>query len=367
VEVYEGTVTLTETLVANNSSGLGGGLSSMAATLNVNGGEISSNSASNGGGVFPNNWGHVTLTGTRLISNTALANGGGIYAYRWGSARLNGTQLINNSASSSGGAACVTNATLNINGGSIEKNSAGSGGGVYVEMGKAVLSSTRVISNSASASGGLFLLDPNGAITITDSCIVYNTDTAVYNDDLGILEASNNWWGAGDGPSGAGLGSGDSVSANVGYVPFKTSAPAGCLTYLPDLSITKSLTPTTDVAYHDIVTYTVMLDNAGWVSDTNVLFTDTLPPEVDFASWVISPTNTLLDGAADEITWAGTVTGGEILTWSFTALHTGEYDDRVTNTAEFSGTLQAGEDDAILTVVEKPRVYLPVICNQWQP
>jgi hypothetical protein len=110
-----------------------------------------------------------------------------------------------------------------------------------------------------------------------------------------------------------------------------------------------------------------MLDNAGWVSDTNVLFTDTLPPEVDFASWVISPTNTLLDGAADEITWAGTVTGGEILTWSFTALHTGEYDDRVTNTAEFSGTLQAGEDDAILTVVEKPRVYLPVICNQWQP
>ena len=38
------------------------------------------------------------------------------------------------------------------------------------------------------------------------------------------VDASNNWWGAANGPSGAGSGLGDPISANVLYAPYLTSA-----------------------------------------------------------------------------------------------------------------------------------------------
>jgi hypothetical protein len=43
-----------------------------------------------------------------------------------------------------------------------------------------------------------------------------------------LLDATNNWWGAGDGPSGAGLGSGDSVSTNVNFTPFRSVPAPAC-------------------------------------------------------------------------------------------------------------------------------------------
>jgi uncharacterized repeat protein (TIGR01451 family) len=229
---------------------------------------------------------------------------------------------------------------------------------VYVALGSATLNGTQVVSNSASGGGGLYLSSSTGAITATDGCIVYNSDTAVDNSDTGMLNARDNWWGMPDGPSGLGPGSGDSVSANVDYANFKIGPPAGCPTYI-DLTIAKSVTPTTDAAYHGAVTYTVRLNNSGWLSDTNVLFTDTLPSEVDFGAFVGADHGASVDN--DELTWTGTVTAGEALTWTFTALHTGSYGDVVTNTAEFSGALQAGDDDVVFSVVEPHTIFLPLV------
>ncbi|MFA4873372.1 MAG: SdrD B-like domain-containing protein [Patescibacteria group bacterium] len=59
---------------------------------------------------------------------------------------------------------------------------------------------------------------------IHNNDIVGNANYGVRNTDSGIADAENNWWGACDGPSGAGLGSGDAVSANVDYDPW-----TGCL------------------------------------------------------------------------------------------------------------------------------------------
>jgi len=42
-----------------------------------------------------------------------------------------------------------------------------------------------------------------------------------------VFDATHNWWGANDGPGGAGPGSGDAVSANVDYDPWLTAAVAG--------------------------------------------------------------------------------------------------------------------------------------------
>jgi uncharacterized repeat protein (TIGR01451 family) len=114
------------------------------------------------------------------------------------------------------------------------------------------------------------------------------------------------------------------------------------------LNITKSVSPTTDVAYRGTVTYTVSLENLGSAEDPQVLFTDSLPTQVAFGAWIISPTNTLLANGA--ITWTGYVTQDHTLTWKWTATHTGDYGDIVTNTAEFSGTVQVGASEAVFTV-----------------
>ena len=114
-----------------------------------------------------------------------------------------------------------------------------------------------------------------------------------------------------------------------------------------EVSATKSVTPNIDVPYHGTVTYTIVLSNSRAVSDT-VLFTDTLPPEMDFGTWIERPTGATVDN--DVVTWAGTINAGTAITFSFTARHVGDYGDVVTNTAEFSGTHDAGAAQAVFTV-----------------
>lgn len=65
-----------------------------------------------------------------------------------------------------------------------------------------------------------------------------NTDT----DD--VFDATYNWWGANDGPGGAGPGSGDTVSANVLFVPWACQPTTGGLAYLtPSAGVIDDLTP----------------------------------------------------------------------------------------------------------------------------
>jgi len=137
-------------------------------------------------------------------------------------------------------------------------------------------------------------------------------------------------------------------SHNSGYDVFVSAIS---LEGIASIKVNKFVTPTTNVAYHSTITYTVSLRNSGPGSDTNVLFTDTLPTEVDFASWVASPTHTSLATAPnEEITWSGTVTAGEAITWTWTVTQTGDYGETITNTADFSSTLQTGSAPATFTV-----------------
>lgn len=73
-------------------------------------------------------------------------------------------------------------------------------------------------------------LDAPGSAVFANNTITGNTvgvDASVVPS--GSLDAANNWWGAADGPSDAGgsgaTGSGDSVTANVGFAPFATDIP----------------------------------------------------------------------------------------------------------------------------------------------
>ncbi len=56
-----------------------------------------------------------------------------------------------------------------------------------------------------------------------------NAEYGFYNANTSYtVNATNNWWGASDGPGGAGSGSGDNVSSNVDYDPYESSAIDTC-------------------------------------------------------------------------------------------------------------------------------------------
>jgi uncharacterized repeat protein (TIGR01451 family) len=130
------------------------------------------------------------------------------------------------------------------------------------------------------------------------------------------------------------------------------------------LYLTKEVTPTTDVPHHGTVTYTLTLNNTQEDAETGIVLTDTLPAGVIFGGWVISPTGTVRTDNA--IAWNGALSSTAQLTFIFTATHTGDYGDTITNTAHFSNTLQQGGATATFTVVSSTPdyyVYLPLICR----
>jgi hypothetical protein len=61
-------------------------------------------------------------------------------------------------------------------------------------------------------------------VSVTDNNIYSNSPNGLTNKAAAQLDAENNWWGASDGPSGAGTGTGDAVSSNVDFVPWRTEA-----------------------------------------------------------------------------------------------------------------------------------------------
>lgn len=177
-------------IVSNTASEYGGGVyvAYEAATLNMNGGEISYNVAGiDGGGMYISE-GAAILTGTQVVSNTARTDtghggggvyvdqpsatlsvdlgeingntalyGGGVYISQ-GSVTLQRTKVLRNTVpDNDGGGVYVDQATalLNVSGGEISDNMAGyAGGGVYIRDGSAWLSGTRVVRNVATQDGG---------------------------------------------------------------------------------------------------------------------------------------------------------------------------------------------------------------------
>lgn len=112
------------------------------------------------------------------------------------------------------------------------------------------------------------------------------------------------------------------------------------------LALNKTATPGA-VEQGDLVVYTLKLTNNGTLSDTNVLMTDTLPSAVDFAHWITRPANTAINGR--EITWSGTVTNSQSITFTFAVTNLVN-SGPIVNTAYFSGTQKTGAGSASYSV-----------------
>ena len=174
-----GTFTMQGGKINGNTAKRGGGAClSGSAVFNINGGSINGNAAAAtyGGGIAA--WGSavITISGGEISGNTAATDGGGVRIL--GGAFTMRDGKINGNTANRGGGACVSGSTVfNINGGSINGNTtiATYGGGIAAWGSVAINMSSGEISgnNAATDGGGVRML--GGAFTMRDGQIRGNT------------------------------------------------------------------------------------------------------------------------------------------------------------------------------------------------
>ncbi len=371
-------LTINNSTISNNSVDQNGGGVSNSGTLNIIRSTLFGNAAGNGGGIY--NHVEMTINSSTLSGNSANEIGGGIYSD--GAMAVNNSTLSDNSAVYSGGG-IYNGGMLGMTNNTLSGNSGLNGGGIFNDNILTMINNT-LSGNSAVGSGGIY---NNGTLNYQNTIIANSVpdedcfswgsigtnlnnlvedgscNAALYGDPLlGPLadNGGDTWTHA------LLLGSPAIDVVPVSECPLTTDQrgfprpyPAGDACDIGayedetvPLRFQKSVTPTSDVLYHGLVTYTLSLRNVGASIETNVRLTDTLPVEVDFAGWIISPTNTTLNG--DEILWQGSVDAGQALIWSFRARHTGDYMDHVINEATFSSNTVGGHRSATFSVVCGP-------------
>ena len=169
---------LSGTQIISNVAADGGGMYVYRGGATLNGGQVLSNTASDGGGVYvfgsDTFSGVFTQTGDSVIAhNTAASDGGGLCVYGYSTATTSGGQILSNSASSGGGV-FVWQGSVTLNGGQVLRNGAEYGGGVYAYDSRTTLSGAQVLSNTASQwGGGVYILQ--GSATLNGTRVVSNT------------------------------------------------------------------------------------------------------------------------------------------------------------------------------------------------
>jgi len=115
-------------------------------------------------------------------------------------------------------------------------NSDGSAGGVGIEadaLGTDVVNFTATGNTVSNWEYGIYLYKDASATlnaNIIDCNKIFgNTAYGVYNSTGVTANATGNWWGAANGPSGSGPGSGDAVSTDLTFAPWGTDASCGGL------------------------------------------------------------------------------------------------------------------------------------------
>ncbi len=277
----DGLLTLNKTRVENNYANQGGGIDNSTSLLNgtsltINDSAITGNVAGQdrgGGGIF-NEAGPITITNT-LLQNNAAQEGGALFNDDSGAITITHSRIVGNRSTADGAnsVAPIGGAGINNYQGYVtlvestiaDNISSGAGGALLNRYGTFDISGS-VISHNSAVLGGAGLLalgttdvagaDPReGHMNITGTCLVGNLDTdpqtqktlhdgLTNDDDAPQIKATGNWWGDASGPSGKAKGKGDGVWGNVAYTPFLTAAPAPCAAGLPTPVATAMIPPT---------------------------------------------------------------------------------------------------------------------------
>jgi len=159
--------------ISGNTAVRGGGIrfNSPNATLNMHGGEISGNTATNtgtsGGGIHLGNNVTFNMSGGSIRNNTTVGDGGG----------------ITNASSTTVGV------TINLQGGEIYNNTAGGslgGGGILLQgLDTMTISGTVIRGNRASHGGGIRINSADRTVNMTGGEIIGNTSIATGSTSIG--------------------------------------------------------------------------------------------------------------------------------------------------------------------------------------
>ncbi len=147
------------------------------------------------------------------------------------------------------------------------------------------------------------------------------------------------------------------------FVPLQVSAPQG-----GQIAISKSVSPgAVDMdATVSVFTYTVKLTNQISTTASTVLMEDTLPPQLVFGSWVVSPTAGTTQVSNGKITWSGDVAGDSAVTFIYTmkpVVDTMTIVEPIANTATFDYIGGSGSATAIVSI--NHYIYLPLVVRNY--
>jgi hypothetical protein len=181
--ISQGTLTLNNSTISDNTSDWGGGIANRDAAILLSNTVVSGNVARCGGGINNNHGGTVTLTNSAISGNTSHSSeteqsvgGGGIW--NDGMLTLNTSTVTGNKAVSVGGG--IMNGSLGIstlNNTVVSANTSQSGGGIFSTGRLTVAQGSIITENSAKFVGGGILSDgfkTGVVLDVTDSTVSGN-------------------------------------------------------------------------------------------------------------------------------------------------------------------------------------------------
>lgn len=177
----EGTLTLTGVTVIGNSAaapGRGGGIANIGGAVTIVAGIFADNladgdnGAGDGGAIYNDANGSITIAGTTFLANAAYANGGGIDNH--GALTITHSALSENN-SFAGGAIANRGGELSLTHSIIFQNTANVYGGGILNTGSLLVASSTISGNEAAGGGGVH--NDGGELTITHSTVALNEAT----------------------------------------------------------------------------------------------------------------------------------------------------------------------------------------------
>ncbi len=138
----------------------GGGIYIVGTAATISNNQIFGNTAVGGGGVFLFRGDHVTLNGNTVTDNTA-DSGGGLFLWMFSDATLNGNTVFSNTAVWEGGGLRLDwDSRATLNGNTVSSNTANTGGGLYLGGSDATLINNVIVDNRVEDAGsGLYVGD----------------------------------------------------------------------------------------------------------------------------------------------------------------------------------------------------------------
>lgn len=239
VWMYVGDLTIRNSYILNSMSG-----TNYAGAIHAGGNLLvedsvfigNSNNPDIGSQYFLDAGGAIVAGGPAIIRRSRFENnfsgtGGAVVLYAGG--LIEDSIFIGNYANASGAVYVTSN--VSILDSEFRENSADYGGAIGFGAGVTSLTGNKFLENTASISGSaIFIGNPQYntvEVQAHSNCITGNSHVAVVNEYAALtMDMSENWWGASNGPSGAGSGAGDSVSNNIDFSDFLSSPLSGCTT-----------------------------------------------------------------------------------------------------------------------------------------